>query len=125
MDRIVKHTLQIVVLRGIDDPNPATLDLEELWEMIQTGPMIGGTLTEVAAVELDTEDEVRNELKAIGNDGTFFDEEEEWTPAGRDDAEGKWTVKCVPCRSIVTQIQKQEPVVCPQCGSGDIEVEPS
>jgi hypothetical protein len=71
---IVRHVFQITVLRPVSEPFPDDLDLDTLHELVDTGPMIGSGLVEISAEELNDEDRIISELRAVGNDGTFFDD---------------------------------------------------
>lgn len=74
MMAIEKHTFELTVLvdsenRGVE--NVGDCGLEELTWLINTGPGIG-SLSQVGVEEVPTA-RVPDELRAIGNDGTFFD----------------------------------------------------
>lgn len=74
MSRIVKTVITVTVLHethGLDTEYVYGMDLAEIAEFIDTGAGIGDK-TVVSNKVLDVGD-VRQELLALGNDGTFFD----------------------------------------------------
>lgn len=71
---IVKTTVTITVLHRADNPM-TDCDIEEVLYEMREGEAVGwetGRVTETVAAE-----QVPDELVALGNDGTFFDDDEE------------------------------------------------
>lgn len=71
---IVKTTITITVLHRADNPM-TDCDIEEVLYEMREGEAVGwetGRVTETVAAE-----QVPDELVALGNDGTFFDDDEE------------------------------------------------
>lgn len=77
---ICKLTLQLTVMCATESLEEATnayggMSLAELDHAITYGEDIGSGLKIVASEEIADADQVRSELEAIGNDGSFFDVE--------------------------------------------------
>jgi len=71
---IVKTTVTLTVLHRDTDACLDGMPLEEIAALIDDGPAIGQV--ETTNIEFLADDNVEAELKAIGNDGTFFDSED-------------------------------------------------
>ena len=73
---IIKTTITLTILHDEDDyPDygAADMDIEDVLHEMDCGDMIG--VFSVSKVEEVHPDNVEAELKALGNDGTFFDVE--------------------------------------------------
>ena len=70
--KIRKTTLKLVILNDARDPNPRNMELEDIVEAIDTGPLIGKLSFSDESL-LTTKKQITKQLKAMGNDGKFFD----------------------------------------------------
>ncbi len=74
MPNIRKSVLQIVVLHREDD-DLSNYTLMDILDECETGDMIRGSVEVIGTSPIITDPDVlREELEAIGNDGTFFDD---------------------------------------------------
>jgi hypothetical protein len=74
---VQKMIIQITVLTDTETPERASalfsgMELSEIADAMDVGEDIGGPIR-IASVETLPADRVKDELLAIGNDGTFFD----------------------------------------------------
>lgn len=72
MEKIIKTVLTITVLHNESD-DIATWDLDEIFGEMNEGCIIGGPLEVTSSQEVSSS-KVCEELKLLGNDGSFFDD---------------------------------------------------
>lgn len=70
---IRKTVIKLVVLCE-SDMHPSEWSLQDIAEGIDTGPMLGQWSVE--STDLVPKDRVQEECEALGNDGSFFPEED-------------------------------------------------
>jgi hypothetical protein len=74
MDPIKKTVFKVTVLHYADE-DAADMELEHVLDEMNIGSMVGKV--EVQSTVAVSPEKVKFELKAVGNDGTFFDDEGE------------------------------------------------
>lgn len=75
MPNICKSVLQIVVLHRAEH-NLSEYTLMDILDECETGDMLRGSVEVIGTSPIITDSDVlREELEAVGNDGTFFDDD--------------------------------------------------
>lgn len=77
MTKIIKSTIQFNVFHR-DDVDLSHLTLKQILEDCDFGDLISGSVDTSVAKTITDSKELHNELLAIGNDGTFFDDDNEY-----------------------------------------------
>lgn len=75
---VVKATVSVTVyLRADEAEDFKNATLEQILHEIDEGPWIGGSAVKSEFTEVPTKEDLEAELRAIGNDGSFFDQTDE------------------------------------------------
>jgi hypothetical protein len=82
--KIQKSTMTFTFLHPADDP-VQEMTVEQIFEECETGGFVGSWGAEPMTTEDVPDDEVEEELQALGNDGEFFKAFEEDDPDYDDD----------------------------------------